>query len=348
MENLQPIIDWTEKCDFAGAVSVEETGGTLSPWRIPVNERQFYPFLADGYSPVAALCSGVRLTFMTDADQIGLVLPQFVPGMKLDVYLDDRYHETLTITGDPAADPDMELVLESKTIHMNLPSGVHLVEIWLDPRHRFWLANILATPHAQIWPATIRQKRWIHYGSSISHSMAAATPSQIWAGLAARSFNWHLTNLGFSGHCLLEPMIGRLIRDLPADLITLKLGINTHVGRLSARTFGPCAIGLIRLIREKHPDVPLGILSPIYSPPRETVRQFELGLTLQEMRTVLAEIVSTCQAFGDKRIFYIDGLKLFGPDELPFLPDQLHPDAAGQSVLADHFIREISCFLTAI
>ncbi len=146
---------------------------------------------------------------------------------------------------------------------------------------------------------------------------------------------------------MLEPMIGRLIRDLPADLITLKLGINTHAGRLSTRTFGPCAIGLIKLIREKHPDVPLGIISPIYSPPREDVRLTELSMTLQEMRATLAEIVLTCRASGDERIFYIDGMKLFGPDEMPYLPDQLHPNAAGQSVMAGNFMREMSAALAA-
>jgi hypothetical protein len=347
MDSLQPILNWSEKCTFEGAVSVEESGGVLSPWRIPVSERPFYPFLADGDKPVVALCSGVRLTFMANADQIGLVLPQFSPGMKLDVYLDGSYHETYIVADDLAADLGAELVLEQRTVHVNLPAGDHLVEIWLDPRHRFWLKEILTTAKGRIWPATMQQKRWIHYGSSISHSQAAATPSQIWTGIAARHFNWHLTNLGFSGQCVLEPMIGRLIRDLPADLVTLKLGINTHAGRLSTRTFSPCAIGLIKLIRETHPGIPIGVISPIFSPPREDVRMTDLSMTLQEMRMTLAEIVTICQASGDEQIFYIDGMKLFGPDELPWLPDQLHPNAAGQSVMADHFIREMTTALAA-
>lgn len=342
MHSLQPIINWSEKCTFEGAVSVEEKDGALSPWRIPVSERSFYPFLADGDRPVVALCSGVRLTFMTDAAQIGLVLPQFTPGMKLDVYLDGHFHETFVVAAALASVSGAEPILEQQTIHISLPTGNHLVEIWLDPRHRFWLKEILATENGRIWPAVVQQKRWIHYGSSISHAQAAATPAQIWPGIVARHFNWYLTSLGFSGQCVLEPMIGRLIRDLPADLITLKLGINTHAGRLSTRTFGPCAIGLIRLIREKHPDVPLGIISPIYSPPREGVRMTDLSMTLQEMRATLTEIVTICQASGDGQIFYLDGLKLFGPEELLWLPDQLHPNAAGQTIMADHFIREIS------
>lgn len=339
MDNLQLIENGLDRCTFEGAVSLERHDGAVYPWRVPIERRRLYPFLTEGDSPVAAAASGVRLTFQTDAAHIGLDLVGVRPGQKLDVFVDKSFSETITLSADQTEPGDYLTVI-------TLPgSGTRLVEIWLDPRMPFGLRALLANPGARVSPAADTRPRWVHYGSSISHAGAAATPSRIWPGLAARQLGWHLTNLGFSGQCVLEPMIGRLIRDLPADLVTLKLGINTHVGRLSNRTFGPCAIGLVQLIREKHPDIPLVVISPIYSPPREAKRMTDLSLTLEEMRVILADVVDACRQYGDRNIHYIDGLDLFGPDERTFLPDQLHPNDDGQPVMAAHFIRSLTSLI---
>jgi len=339
MDNLQLIKHGLDRCAFEGAVSVEHRDGTVSPWRVPVGQKRLYPFLTEGNPPVAAAASGVRLTFRTGAVRIGLDLVEVRPGQKLDVFVDGAFSETVILAADQAEPVDRLAVIA-------LPgTGERLVEIWLDQRMPFQLRALLADPSARVSPAAVTQPRWVHYGSSISHAGAAATPSRIWPGLAARQLGLHLTNLGFSGQCVLEPMIGRLIRDLPADLVTLKLGINTHVGRLSNRTFGPCAIGLVQLIREKHPDIPLVVISPIFSPPRETKRMTDLSLTLEEMRVILADVVDACRQYGDRNIHYMDGLDLFGPDERAFLPDQLHPNDAGQPVMAAHFIRNLTSLI---
>lgn len=43
---------------------------------------------------------------------------------------------------------------------------------------------------------------------------------------------------------------------------------------------------------------------------------------------------------GDTNIYYVDGLKIFGPGELKYLPDKLYPNATGQFILAENFIRK--------
>jgi hypothetical protein len=76
----------------------------------------------------------------------------------------------------------------------------------------------------------------------------------------------HLTSLGFGGQCHLDAMMGRVIADLPADYITLKLGINTIGGSHSARTYPAAIVGLVQIIRDKHPDTPMALVSPRASP----------------------------------------------------------------------------------
>jgi hypothetical protein len=310
---------------FEGAVSVQTGSGWAMPWRIPFEEADFYPVLA---GDTAQNPSGVRLTFVTDARRIELSLFEPADGMKLDLLVDGCFVETRTVAAD-------SLVQFSP-----LPAGLKQVEIWLDPRFPFRLAEVRVEAGAGLARSAPARPRWVHYGSSISHSKAAGSPSTLWTGLVAQRLNLHLTNLGFSGQCKLDPMIGRLIRDLPADFISLKLGINIYNGDLTERTFGPCAIGLIRLIREKHPETPLAVISPIYSPPREAVKGGS-GLSLHELREVLAGIVATCREHGDRWIHYVDGLRIFGPQDVGHLPDELHPDAGGQYIIAERIIAEV-------
>ena len=67
-----------------------------------------------------------------------------------------------------------------------------------------------------------------------------------------------------------------MIRDLPADAIGLKLGINMTSGSVSDRTCRALAIGLIKTIRDGHPDTPLAVVSPICHP-RMRQRQMSWG-----------------------------------------------------------------------
>jgi lysophospholipase L1-like esterase len=135
-------------------------------------------------------------------------------------------------------------------------------------------------------------------------------------------------------------MIGRMIRDSEADFISLKLGINVYGNDLSPRTFGPAAIGLISTIREKHKDTPMAICSPIYSPERESTAS-TVGNTLIDMRETLKRIVELLQKRGDKNIYYVDGLNIFGADSEEHLPDKLHPNAKGMEIMAENFITEV-------
>lgn len=188
---------------------------------------------------------------------------------------------------------------------------------------------------------SVKRKRWIHYGSSISHSRAAERPSNIWTAIVSRKENLHLTNLGFDSECKCDPMIGHMISDMPADYITLKIGINLVDGDLNTRSFKPALIGLIESIRQNHKYIPLAVCSPIYTPLYDNIKGGS-GFNLKEMRKVIKEVVDIYQEYDDRNIYYCDGLKLFGEKEsCTNMPDKLHPDAEGQFIMADNFIKNV-------
>jgi hypothetical protein len=135
----------------------------------------------------------------------------------------------------------------------------------------------------------------------------------------------------------MEPMLAMMIRDIPADVITLKLGINVHGnGSLNIRSFKAAAIGMVEIIREKHPTTPIGIISPIICPPREETPN-HVELSLRDMRVELEDAVKRIvETDKDENLFYFTGLDLFGEDLVgPMLPDDLHPDGDGIEIMGE-------------
>ncbi len=308
-----------------GCISLQHTSAGVIPWRIDADHLDFYPVLKDG---VAKTCSGTRLVFTTDSQTVVLRVVDPEPELRADLVIGGELAATAEASG-------------GQLEFSGLPAGEKDLEIWLDPRFPCHIRNLSVDRESRIRCTNREKPRWVHYGSSISHSTQAHSPARTWAALTARRLGLHLTNLGFGGNCVFEPMVARLIRDQPADYITLKLGINVHGGAVSERTFSSSVIGLIQIIREKHPLTPLVVISPIFSPNREKTKAFPMSLTLEEMRSELCQVTEICRAYGDAHIYYVDGLTLIGPSELHYMPDRLHPDGDGQFVIADRMIKNV-------
>ena len=230
------------------------------------------------------------------------------------------------------------------------------VQIWLPHNCSIELLDVSA--NAQLEPdLTEPLPRWVHYGSSISHCEDSESPLGVWPVAAARELGLEIYNLGMGGCANLEQFSARTIRDLPAELISLKLGINVVNGaNLTSRTFGPAAHGFIDTIRDKHATTPILVMSPVCCPAHENnpgpseagpdgmvmgqefSRHNWIGeLTLRSIREILAELVEV-RAKSDPDIYYLDGLQLFSEIDAPTMPDGIHPDADGYLVIAKNFV----------
>ena len=230
--------------------------------------------------------------------------------------------------------------------------AVRRVVVWLPHNCSVELFDIRAD--AVLSPSPRAGLRWIHYGSSISHCLEADTPVGVWPTMAARARNLDLHNLGLAGNALLDGFAARTIRDLAADLITIKVGINVvNFGAFRRRTFVSAVHGFLDTIREGHPDTQLVVISPIFCPVHEDNpgptewsstgqsmptslprRPLDGQLTLSEIRQLLRSMVEE-RSSDDPHLRYLNGLELFGPDDHGHLPDGLHPDAEGYALMGD-------------
>lgn len=308
---------------WQGAISLQREAGTVMPWRLPHAELPLYPF--ETLHDRASRPAGVRMAFRSDTRHLAGRLGEAMGEARLDLCVD----------GELVASLDLEGATGFR--FPELPAGEKLLELWLPQFHPFRLAALELDAGASLTPDERARPRWTTYGSSITQCKAAASPARTWPALVAREHDLDLTCLGFSSQCHLEPMLARLVRDTPADLISLCLGINVQGGAsLSERTLRPAVIGFVKLVREKHPTTPLAVISPIFAPQREATPN-AVGLDLRRMRQEVRAAVETLQAFGDDHLTYVDGLELFGPELGHLLPDDLHPSAEGYEVLARRF-----------
>jgi hypothetical protein len=316
-----------------GAVSIETTAAGLQPWRLPVAERDlFEPSVVNK----ASMPAGVRLRFISDTASVRLeIVPSGVepdPPWVFDLLVDGELHQRVA----PPADAD-------SIGFADLPGGEHRLELYLPSQYAPVIIRTLkvdAGSTVQGWRD--ERRRIVLYGSSITHCRHAVGPTETWPALVARQFDLNLTCLGYGGDCHMDPMVGRMIRDLPADYIGLKIGINM-MGAVSAsdRTFRALAIGMIQTIREGHPHTPLAVVSSICHPPNETT-QNAAGMTLQLMRQRLAEACDVLRAHGDDNLHYADGLSVMGPDDVGLYIDGIHPSAEGYRFLAAGWAREVA------
>ncbi len=312
----------TEKL-VQGAVSFEERDGRLRPWRLPVEQLSLY--VPETSLPErAATAAGVRLRFSTDSSTVSLeVLPDEEEQPRLfDLVVDNQVVST------------QELPTGQSTVTFTGIDTDRPIELYLPQARIVEMVSLGLDDGASLEVPDDNRKKWITYGSSITHCGAAHSPARTWPATAARQMNLHLTCLGYGGACHMEPLVARVIGSLEADVITMKLGINMYGGcSYSHRTFESQAIGFISLVRECHPDIPIGIISPIVSPGRESTPNAS-GMTLEHMREQLEDAVHRLNEYGDPNLYYFNGLDLFGEDLVETnLPDNLHPDGDGYEII---------------
>ena len=327
LSDTQTIVATDPRLRWAGHVSLETVGHTVRPWRIPYLDRALFPGVADK----AEMAAGVRIVLETDAAHVGLDA------------------ETVGSDGQPAqAAVGDEVVDLSPGTMTPLPGGGRrTVELWLPHFGTTIVRGVVLPGGASVnRPPDDERPVWLTYGSSITHCRTATAPTRTWPARVARAAGLDLTCLGFGGQCHLDPMVARVIRNQPADLISICCGINIHgSGSLNSRSFPAAVIGTVETIREDHPDTPLCLISPIWGDWREI--KATADLTLVDMRRVLAETVATLRDRGDEALHYVDGLTLFGPNSIGdgdlkrLMPDDLHPNDEAQPILADNVLRRV-------
>src|SRR5581483_5937140 len=239
-----------------------------------------------GFTWAGGVPSGARLVFETDSSSVELDVQLLrlmyterpIAPAAFDLVVDGELRDTaLSDTGHVAKSDindrtKMTLTRGGPdTIRFDLGTGAKRVEVWLPHNASLEIRALRLDDGSSYGDAgPTPGRRWVHYGSSISHCMEAVRPTNVWPVVAARRAGVNLTSFGIGGQAQLDQVVARTIRDLPADLISMKVGINIVNGdTMRERTFVPAAHGFLDTIRDKHPTTPLLVITPIICPAAE-------------------------------------------------------------------------------
>ncbi len=331
---------------YPGAASIQrETDGLILPLRVAASN---LPLLDPELVSTAAIPSGVRIAFETDSTDLAIK------------------SRTTPSTIGPCTSP-WELVINGEQVETRpapssgvtrfskLQTGPKTVEIWFPHTGVTHLQQVGISSDAQYSPTTPQGPNWVGYGSSLTQSRFGASPRQTWPALVATELGMNLTNRGYAGQAHLDPLIAAEIRDAPADLITLELGINIALsGSMNPRTFLAATTGFVSTIREKHPSVPLMLIAPTWvaaidqqpaTPKlipalarrlmhqRESLRP-HLGMTQDDLCSVLTQVAERLNKSYPGQTVFLDGTDLLGKNDQRLLQDGVHYTPNGERHVA--------------
>lgn len=368
--------------EVVGALGFQEDSpGWLIPRRLP--DWTIKQFADDAIDRFVKFPSGIRLRFTTSADLITLkvrVSRLVITGLAENVRpagfdllvngVENQSQEAhngnilrLTSTAPSVFSETLEEGESDTLTFSGLGDESKNIEIWFPTSAIVEVNEVAASSEITASPVDTR-KRWLHYGSSISQSGEALRAMDAWVMRAAQLLNLNVTNFGLAGQCQLDGFVARTMAALPADLITLKLGINViNADSMRERVFIPAVHNFLDILRESQPLTPIIVISAIWCPFHEDTpgptmiegselygkeRPTELAtgaLTLTRTRKILEEIVATR---ADVNLHYMNGLTLFSQSDEDNLPDKLHPNSAGYRLMGERFADLQKSFIDKI
>ncbi|MFC1441809.1 SGNH/GDSL hydrolase family protein [Streptacidiphilus sp. N1-10] len=342
-----------------GVIDLEHgpDGSWFMPWRLPVADLELHhPALV---LPAMSACGGrIRVRTAARALRLDAETVRLDGGPDLPGVCDLLIGTSLGADTAPAPGGDRWRradLGEHGAVFADLPPGDKLLELWLPSLAPVRVRGLRALDGLPLLPAgPDRRPRWTVYGSSITHGFALppASPASTWPAVAGRLLGRNVTNLGFGGACLLDPLVARMIGERTTEHITLEIGINIHnTAGLRERTLAPSLHGFLATIRSHQPRVPVTVLGPVHGGEREdsvvACRRNADGsgmevagdLTLCQMRRIFEDTVEVLKRRGDRALTWMDGRELFSGEDAAVggLSDGLHPDVRSQGLMGERY-----------
>ncbi|MCK5370628.1 MAG: hypothetical protein KAQ62_18825, partial [Cyclobacteriaceae bacterium] len=166
-----------------------------------------------------------------------------------------------------------------------------------------------------------------------------ARPGMAYSNILSRKLDVQFVNLGFSGNGRGEPELAHLINQIQETSFII-LDYEANAGETIVNTLGP----FVNILREKHPDTPILIMSKIrYANATGGSSAYK---SLMNNLDFQKSLVDARKAAGDKNIYFLDGSKVLGDDYDECTVDGVHPTDLGSLRIANGLLSAIKEILS--
>ena len=301
-----PLLSWD------GLVAMQRAGDWWQPWRLPDQT------LPTALRELAKMPAGIHVGMRTDARL-----------MSVPLFGDPDYSTPADVVVDGQLAHRMSVRPGEQVLTVALPGQPVTVELWLPNYGRTKVSRVRLAAHSMVRPLNRTGPRWVAYGGAMTQCRLVDGPSQTWTADVARRHGWRLTCLGFSAEAHLDLVVAQAIRAQDPDLVTISVGTDIHhAASFSRRTLGPAVAAFLDAVG----DCPKVVITPPLAPAREN-HPNALGLTLADIRALLAEVCDEVTVLDGRDLVYldllVDGLHL-GPDGYRSLADRIAPLLAAE------------------
>ena len=289
-------------------------------WRLPKSAKAKVP---KGVWNRAIAPDGGRIRLACNSTALGLRVRAVHEHQKMcffDAFVNGEYAGSVSAEGTQRVDL---VVFEHKdrawkdiTIYLPHNFEVQVIAVGLDSEAE------LRAPSAFALSRPI-----VCYGSSVLQGTGAAHPSHTYPAAAARRLNLDFVNLGFGGAGKAEAEVVALVNQLDACCYLFDLGKSYGAPTPERYT------RMLDTIRASHPDVPIFCVTPIYSTKEEN--QPDYKKRSEDLRSLMRQAATERRQAGDKLMFVVEGLDLFGEPDKALFHDPLHPNDAGNERMAE-------------
>lgn len=291
---------------------------------------------------VSQASTGCEIRFVTEAPFFRIALSATVEDGDVLVYNGDFFHSMHRLKAGVIQTLHIEKPPRFEEVNpAALRQGRFAPEVWriaISRNHYAGLAFQAVFHHLDLFghearpprPEELPARRWLAYGSSITHGSGATMHHQAYIQQAARRLRMDVFNKGMGGSCFCEPvMADYLIRHEKWDVATLELGVNMR-DDFTPEQFQLRAEYLVRGMLENNPGKPVVLVSlfpnsadhstnPTH-PRSERNEQF-----VQRLKQIYKSLDHPC-------LHYVDGHTLL-TDFSALSADLIHPSDYGHTLI---------------
>lgn len=312
-------------------------------WKLPPEALEQFP----RYSYLGRRAAGGRVRFCTDSGSLAvrMTLAQTKEDINIplsgsagaDIYLgrgrESRFlgyiAPNIHVMEEITVEKTFEKARKMEIVTVNLPRNDHLLSMEIGIEEG---ALMEEAPEYSI------AKPIVFYGSSITEGGCASRAGNAYTSILSRLLDADYVNLGFSGSARGEAEFARYIAGLEQmSVFVYDYDHNAPDAEWLEKTHEP----FFKIIREKHPQVPVVMLSR-----PDTDKDLE---DAARRREVIYRTYCNAQRNGDEKVWFLDGGQMFGTaGRSECTVDGTHPNALGFMRMAEYIYPVLSQACRAI